>query len=136
MAKQSQNPGDQGQDQGQDRKLSALDRAILAAIGDGGTVGRQDDPARQQYPDVWEWLTKTDGGRDYIMQPAVITIQLGPEGVLAKLTHRDLKRNCGIACNHLGDVLEALQRALTSPNPPITAWGKDPEARLKKRRPR
>lgn len=117
------------------RRLSALDRAVMAAIGDGRKVGREDDPAKERYPDLWEWLTKTEGGRDYIMQPAVISIQLGPEGVLASLTHRDLRVTCGVACLHLGDVLAALQAALTCENPPLRSWGKD-EPRLRKRKPK
>jgi len=118
------------------QRLSALDRAIQAAIGDGRHVGRDDDPAAKRFPDVWEWMTKTEGGKDYVMQPASINIQLGPEGVLVSLTHKDLKVTCGAACLHLEEVFAALQHALTSENPPIRTWGKDPDARLRKRRPK
>lgn len=118
-----------------DRKLSALDRAIMQALGDGRKVGRDDDPAAMAYPAVWEWLTKTEGGRDHIMQPAVITLQLGPEGCLVSLTHRDLRVMCGVACPHVGDALATLQAALSAPVPPLRSWGKD-LPNLKKRRPK
>lgn len=135
MVKPKEEPEGQHPASGMNRKLSALDRAIMAALGDGKTVGLEDDPFAVTYPDVWQWLTKTDGGRDYIMQPAVITLQLGPEGALVSLTHRDLRRACTVACPHLGQFMEVLQAALTSPHPPIRSWGKD-EAHLKKRRPK
>lgn len=135
MAKDREELKDVGKVRPDERRLSALDRAIQSALGDGRTVGLENDPAAQQYPDVWQWLTKTDGGRDHVMQPAVITLQLGPEGCLVSLTHRDLRRACTIACPFLGDALESLQRALTSEHPPIRSWGKD-DANLKKRRPK
>jgi len=124
---------DNGKPRQDDRKLSALDRAILTAIGDGRVVGRSDDPAKDSYPTVWEWLTKTEGGKDYVMQPAVLTIQLGPEGVLASLTHRDLRVTCSIACPTVADVLPTLERELSGPNPPLKSWGKD-LPNLKRRR--
>lgn len=133
MARERDERPEGGKDKAPDRKLSALDRAVLAAIGDGRKVGREDDPAAKLYPDLWEWMTKTEGGKDYIMQPAVVQIQLGPEGVLVTLTHRDLRVSCGVACLHLADVFQTLQAALTCENPPLRAWGKD-EPHLKKRR--
>lgn len=115
------------------RKLSALDRAILTALGQGRVVGRADDPAAKALPSLWEWLTKTDGGKDYIMQPAVISLQLGPEGALATITHRDLRVSCSVAVPFLAECLKALEEALTGPNPPLRTWGKD-LPNLKKRR--
>lgn len=133
MARERDEQEANGKPRKEDRKLSALDRAIMAAIGDGRKVGRDDDPASESFPQLWEWLTKTDGGKDHIMQPAVISIQLGPEGCLATITHRDLRISCSAACPHLGGALEALQAQLASPIPPIRTWGKD-EPHLKKRR--
>lgn len=117
-------------------RLSAMDRLIMAALGDGRTVGLEGDPAAEQYPEVWRWLTQTEGGKDHILQPAVIMLQLGPEGCLVSINHRDLKAKVAVACPHIGDALAALEAALTSTNPPIQTWGKDPQARLKKRKPK
>lgn len=118
------------------RKLSPLDRAILAAVGEGRTVGRDDDPAATKYPEVWKWLTQTaDAANNYVLQPAVLSVQLGPEGVIASLNHRDLKVSCKVVCLALEDVWPALEAALTGENPPIVSWGKD-EPRLRKRRPK
>jgi hypothetical protein len=114
-------------------KLSALDRAIQTALGQGRKVGLEEDPAREAYPTVWDWLTRTGDGGDHIFQPATISIQLGPEGVLATITHRDLGYSCSIACPGLADVLLALESALSGPNPPIRNWGKT-EPHLRKRR--
>lgn len=135
MAKQ-QPDRDQEQPKEPDRKLSALDRMLLQALGDGRTVGLPDDPASKLFPETWRWLTQTEGGKDHILQPAVITLQLGPAGALVTLTHRDLKTTLSVSCPHLGQALEALEMALTGPNPPIRTWGKDPQVHLRKRRPK
>lgn len=132
MAKQR---GDENQSN--ERKLSALDRAVLQALGDGKVVGLSTDPAIERWPVLWQWLTKTEGGNmgEYILQPAIVTLQLGPEGVLVTLTHRDLRVTCSIACPHLDGALDSLEAAIASPNPPIKSWGKD-LPNLKKRRPK
>lgn len=132
-----QRDADEPQDGGQPkRRLSAFDRVLETALGDNRKVGLPDDPAADLYPEVWRWLTQTEGGVDHILQPAVITIQLGPEGALVSLTHRDLKTSCSIACPHLGMAIEVLEQALSSPNPPLRTWGKDPQVRLRKRKPK
>lgn len=137
MAKASQGDREDGQPaEPIRRRLSALDRVIQAAMGDSRTVGLADDPARDAYPEVWRWMSQTEGHRDTLMQPAVLTVQLGPEGVLVTMTHRDLKTTCSIACKYLADLLPAMEAALASPNPPLRSWGKDPEVRLRKRRPK
>ncbi len=117
-----------------ERKLSALDRMLLQALGEGRTVGLADDPARKLYPTLWDWLSKTDGGTDFILQPAILSVQLGPEGALASMTHRDLKVSCSVACPYLADFLACLEAALSSSNPPLRSWGKDPQVQLKKRK--
>lgn len=118
-----------------EKKLSALDRAILTALGDGRKVGLEDDPARTLYPTVWDWLTRTGDGGEHVMQPGQISIQLGPEGVFATITMRDVGVSLSVACTALGDVLQALETSLSSSNPPIRYWGKT-EPRLRKRRPK
>jgi len=133
MAKERDDLKDQGKPKEGERKLSALDRAILQAIGEGISVGQDSDPAREKYPCLWEWLTRTRGGQDHVMQPAVVTLQLGPEGVLCTVMHRDLKRSVGAACLHLDDALASLEAVLSQPNPPIRSWGKE-DAHLRKRR--
>lgn len=135
MAKRIDSDQEHG-DQEPQRRLSAFDRVLMTALGDGRTVGLPDDPAATEFPEVWRWLTQTEGGKDHILQPAVITMQLGPEGALVSLTHRDLKTSCSVACPHLGQALQALERALNDPNPPLRTWGKDPQVRLKKRKPK
>jgi len=125
--------GDNGRPDKPDHRLSALDKAIQTAIGQRRKVGRDDDPARELYPDLWDWLTRTGDGGDHVMQPASMSVQLGPEGVLVTLTHRDLGVSCSVACPMLADVLSTLQAALACPDPPIRNWGKT-EPKLRKRR--
>lgn len=133
MAKRDSSEPEQPNNGEPTRKLSALDRVIIRAVGEGRTLGLDDDPAKDEWSAVWEWLTKCEA-KDYVMQGATISVQLGPEGVLATITHRDLKASCSAACPHLADVFAALNAALTAPNPPIRSWGKDPQVQLKRKR--
>lgn len=114
-------------------KTSALSKAIQTAIGQSKQLGLDTDPGREKYPNLWEWLTQTGEGTEYIYQPASITIQLGPEGIFASMTHRDLQVSCSVACENLDDALVALELALADPHPPIKSWGKS-EPSLRKRR--
>lgn len=123
-------------DNGPDRRLSAFDRVLMQALGDGRKIGLDTDPAREKYPNLWRWLTQTEGGQDHILQPAVVSVQLGPEGTLVSMTHRDFKVTCSVACPHLEGCFDALESALSQANPPLRVWGKDPQVRLKKRKPR
>jgi len=115
------------------KQLSALDKAILTAVGQSKKLGLESDPARTEFPCLWDWLTRTGEGTEFIMQPASITILLGPEGVFATVTHRDLQVACSVACERLSDALTALEAALSDPHPPIKHWGKQ-EPLLRKRR--
>ncbi len=119
-----------------ERRLSAFDRVLEQALGDGRKVGLETDPAREAFPTLWRWLTQTDGGVYYVVQPAVVSLQLGPEGTLVSMTHRDFKVTCSVACPHLGDWALALETALSAVNPPLRTWGKDPQVRLRKRKPK
>lgn len=114
-------------------RVSALQRALEAAIGAMRTVGLESDPAREKYPNLWEWLTMVGQDTDYVMSPAVISVQLGPEGALVTITHRDMQVSCGAACSNLDDAFLSLEAQLACTNPPIRSWGKG-EPVLRKRR--
>ena len=119
---------------GEERPPTRMERLIAQAIGADRSLGRDDDPARKKYPQLWEWLSVIYAGKDHVKQPAVITIRLGPEGVLATLTDRDLAVSLDAACPFLGGVLEALEAQLTQAAPPIRTWGrKEPQVRKRKR---
>jgi len=119
-----------GEDNGE--HLSALDRAVASAIGQGRAVGADNDPAKEKYPALWDWLSRIYIGIDRVRTPATMTLQLGPSGVLISLTDRDLGVSCGAVCEHMEDVFKAVEDALTSAVPPIRSWGKK-EPRLRKR---
>lgn len=116
-----------------DKRVSALDRLIQEAAGDGKVLGRDDDPAAKEFPDLWQWLATVYVGRDHIKQPSTITIRLGPGGVLASLVDRDLSVSVDATCPHLAGVFTALQQALTGDAPPVKSWGRR-EPHLRKRR--
>ena len=135
MARQrddGQPPGTPGEPYSK-KPLSALERVLQQALGSGRELGAQDDPGKAKWPELWKWLTTIYVGPNHIKQPARLNISMGPEGVLVQLSDRDLACGIGISCPHLVDVFEALERALTGPNPPIQSWGKS-EPKVRKRK--
>jgi hypothetical protein len=118
---------------GKEPKVSALDRAIQQAMGEGRHLGLEADPARERYPALWEWLSRIYVGRDQIKQPATLTIRLGPEGCLVTLTDRDLCVSMDASCASLTTALDAMEAALQAPNPALRNWGKK-EPQLRRRR--
>lgn len=114
-------------------QLGALDRLIAKTIGQRRTVGLDTDPAKDAYPTLWDWLTRTEVGRDRVIEPARLSLACGPEGVLATLSHQGLAYVCEVTVSHLGDVFGALEQALSGPNPPIRALTRR-EPKVKKRK--
>jgi len=116
-------------------RTSFLDRLIAQTIGDNRKLGRDDDPSKEQLPNLWDWLTRTDAGRDHVKDPATLTIRVGPEGCLASLNDRSLGYAVDVACPHLLGVLLAVEAALAEPNPSIRQVGKG-ETKVRKRKPK
>jgi len=115
------------------RKLSAFDRIVAMAMGDNRTLGLDSDPAKERCPQLWEFLSTIYVGRDRIVTPSKVSIQMGPEGCLVSLQVRDLAHGMNVSCPHLDQWADALEAALASPNPPWIAWGKK-EPTLRKRK--
>lgn len=116
-----------------EKHLSSLDRVILQAMGEGKTVGNPEDPAKDKWPQLWEWLSRIYVGVDKIKQPATVFITLGPGGVMARLSDRDLSWSASIGCPCLADVFDALEAELSKPTINSGSWGKkDPNIRKRK----
>lgn len=113
--------------------MSPLQRAVFQAMGEDRTFGSEDDPAREKYPNLWEFLSTVYVGRDKLKQPARLTISLGPGGVLVQLVDPDLRQSLGMACAHLDEVLAQLEAAVSDPKAAWRPWGKG-EPQLRKRR--
>lgn len=113
--------------------VSAFDRAVQSAIGDDRPLGNPADPARERYPELWRWLSTVYVGKDRLKQPATLTIRLGPGGVLASLTDRDLCITVEVSVPELADTLAQVEAQLTAGNPVIRSWG-NKEPQLRKRR--
>lgn len=133
MAKEADKTTDKPVVNGTDRKMSSMERAVLHAMGENKTMGNQEDPAKERYPELWAWISTVHVGRDKLKTPASISVRLGPEGVLITLTDRDLAVSIDATCPTLDGVYAALESALASKNPAIKTWGKK-EANLRKRK--
>jgi len=113
------------------QRVSALQRAVLSALGQGRSIGADDDPARESMPELWEWLATIYPVEGRVKNPATIIITLGPQGVLANMNDRDLGYAVSATSKHLSGIFQALQDALTSPVPPVRSYGKK-EPKLRK----
>jgi len=115
------------------QQLSAVDRAIAQALGDGLVLGREDDPAAKEFPQTWEWLRKVYVGKDRLKTPATLTIRLTPGGCLITLNDRDLAVAIDAACEHLGQALAALEAQLTGASTHVRTYGRrEPSLRRRK----
>ncbi len=116
-----------------EKPLSSMDRAILQAMGEGREVGCADDPAKDRWPTLWEWMTKIYAGREHMMQPATLTIRMVSGGVAVSCANRDLATSISATTPHLIDALDAIETALANPLTPMAQWGRK-EPQLRKRR--
>lgn len=117
-----------------EKRISSLDRVIETAMGHDRPVGAVDDPMRTSHPNLWEWLATTTVGDKYLKQPASLSIQLGPEGVLIRITDRDLSVSVDVGCRHLCQVLDSVEAVLGNPSIPVRSWGKkEPKLRERKK---
>lgn len=116
-----------------EKHLSSLDRAVQLAMGENRHVGRQDDPGQQRWPELWKWMSCIYYGANKMRQPSSLAITLGPDGVIVRLTDRDLSCSVTTSCSHLEQALDAIESALNQPNIPLTTWGKkEPHLRTRK----
>jgi len=116
-----------------DRQLGFVERLVQQSIGDGRSFGADDDPARERWPAIWQFLSQVYVGRDRLRTPGRLTIQLGPGGVLVTLTDPDLSAALGASCANLGDALDAIETAAADPKAPWRSFGKK-EPHLRKRK--
>ncbi len=115
-----------------DKPLSALDRVVAQAIGEGKVLGLADDPARTTFPNLWEWMTRVYYGIDRIKQPAIVTVVAVNGGFTVRCADRELASAVQVTVRHLDDAWRALEAALADPSVPIQTWGRK-EPKLRKR---
>ncbi len=121
----------------QPKPISKLDMMIQQATSGGTTLGREDDPAKERCPVIWEWLTRTEcgvkDGYQIVKTPATIRITAAPEGWIITITDVDMAKSMDAVTGHLDGFLDALEAAITSAVSPIKRFGrKDPSPRRRK----
>src|SRR5436190_2369914 len=104
-----------------DKSVSSLDRIILQAMGENRSVGRSDDPAKESYPQLWDWMSRIYVGRDRIKKPATLTLTLEPDGIVAKLVDRDMCVSVQVSCAHMANIFDQIENALCNGNLPVTS---------------
>jgi len=113
--------------------MSVFNRMVQKAIADTVSFGDDFDPCRSALPTLWHWLTCTEAGPDHIKEPAKLTIKATPGGFYASLADDTFGVSIDASAEHLHECFEALEKALTSPQPAIRTWPKH-EVQLKKKK--
>lgn len=97
-------------------------RLLQQAIGDQVTIGPDSDPAKQDYPSLWEWLTSIDAGPTHVKDPGKMTVKATPGGWLVCLTDEAFGVTIDVPCDRLDGILEALEKALSDSRTAIRYW--------------
>lgn len=103
---------------------TALDRLIDLAAGANVALGDKADPAAKDWPNLWEWLSRTEAGPDYLKDPARLSLALVPGGVQVALTDATFGVTVDAVSQTLGGVFAALESNLTAQTPTIRTWRK------------
>ena len=103
---------------------SALDRLIDQAAGQNVALGAKDDPATKDWPNLWEWLSRTDAGPEHLKDPARMSLALVPGGVQVALSDATFGVTVDAVSESLAGAFAALERNLTAQTPTIRTWRK------------
>jgi len=121
---------------GKEKHMTAFDRLIQETIANDRHVGHPEDPARERWPTLWDYLTRTDCGKDHVMKPGRLSVSLCPAGVSVGLILGDLGYTLSVVVPHLSDVLDSLESVLSGPNPPWQQMSRgEPKVRKRKQKP-
>lgn len=115
------------------RKLSVMQRMVLQAIGDNRKIGNPNDPLRESCPNVYEFMTNTDAGRERVKSPAFLKVVPAVGGYLAVLTDPDLAVQIEVPLMNAQDAFTALEEGIANHTATVRPWGKK-GANLRKRR--
>jgi len=115
-----------------ERRLSLFQRAQEEALGKSIPLGRQDDPARKLYPEMWHWLTQTDVEGNRLKEPASIILRITPEGWAITLNDRAFGYAWDANSEFLESVFANLEIALNDPTRARKTHNKDPKVRKRK----
>jgi len=118
-----------------DPPMSSLQRLVHQAMGDNQDLGHEADPAREKFPALWEMMSVTQVGKDWVKEPARLSLSFVVGGVLVTLSDPMLKRAKRVTVIGLEDALSAIDAAIADPTVPWVPWGKG-EPTLRKRKPR
>ncbi len=118
-----------------EEELTILDRMMMKAIGDEQELGNPNDPIVSTCPNVFEAMTRTDAGENYVKTPATIRIAAGIGKWLITLTDMDLCYSREVAVESLLDAFTALEKGIVEGTDNRKVWGKRGVTLRKKRKP-
>lgn len=101
-----------------------------------GSISRPvDDVAKEKYPTVMEFLTRNEASEELEKVLASVTVKCGLGEWLVELSDPGFAISLSATSSTLDGCWEALERSLTSPNPPIRNWrGETGDVKKRKRR--
>lgn len=132
MAKKDDPLDDLGRLKPGERRLSLFERAQQEALGKSIPLGRQDDPARTLYPELWRWMTTTDVEGNRLKEPATIILRITPEGWSATLNDRAFGYAWDANSESLETIFRQLEIELLDPTKARKSHNRDPKTRKRK----
>lgn len=113
---------------------SVVERLIEQRSGDDETQLPPDETLRKECPETWKWLTWKGQGTPYVKEPAVVRITLGVGCWTVTISDGDAMVSMDVTSLRFQDIPQALEKALSGPNPPLKSWkGKEPHFRERKK---
>jgi len=116
-----------------ERQLTPLERLVAVAMADDQELGNVDDGLATECPNLWQWMSVTSAGKNHVMPPATLTLQLVPGGAIATIRHPGLGKTVEASSDTLAGCFMGMEEMLKKTNPPLKNLGKgDPKIRKKR----
>jgi len=115
-----------------ERKLTLFERAQAEALGKSIPLGRQDDPAKEKWPEMWKWLTETDVEGNRMKEPATLIIRVTPEGISATLNDRAFGWAFDANSDFLESIFTEMEKSCNDPTKARKSHNRDPKVRKRK----
>jgi hypothetical protein len=116
-----------------ERKITLMERLLEARLNGNGLALPDDAETRDKFPLLWDALTFTGMGTEYLLEPARLSVGLAVGTWTVTLSSAALQTRLEACSPTLAGMFEAWERAAGGPNPAWRNWGRE-EIRLHKRR--
>lgn len=107
--------------------MDIFDRVFNARLSENGASWPNDDQARKDYPNLWEFLTRVEAEGGRLKEPARVSISLGLGCWSVQLSDAALGVGLSATSQTLLEAFDSLEKAIVNPGAAWQVWkGKEP----------